>query len=105
MENKIEIKTAPEASDFTAEVDDEKNWTRLKSDINGNSRFVTSWDGYGFNTYAEAVKAANQIGGRRYHTKHYGGGLVFQSIKGHLPYLKKRLISIAAEINKTNSKS
>lgn len=29
--------------------------------------------------YALAVKRANQIGGRKYHTKAFGGGIVFQS--------------------------
>ena len=29
--------------------------------------------------YGIAVKKANSIGGRKYHTKQYGGGIVFQS--------------------------
>ena len=29
--------------------------------------------------YREAVNKARTIGGRKYHTKSYGGGIVFQS--------------------------
>ena len=29
--------------------------------------------------YSIAVKKANKIGGRKYHNKSYGGGIVFQS--------------------------
>jgi hypothetical protein len=34
-------------------------------------------------SYGIAVKRANKIGGRRYHTKQYGGGIVFQSYNIH----------------------
>jgi hypothetical protein len=68
-------------------------WTRIKNDINGNGRYVCHF--LNLNTQAEkaadydtlttsqkyeiAVKRANRIGGRKYHTKAYGGGIVFQS--------------------------
>ena len=67
-------------------------FTRVPSDANGNPRYVVHV--LALNTreeldrdpwipvsdkYALACKRANSIGGRRYHTKRYGGGIVFQS--------------------------
>jgi hypothetical protein len=40
-------------------------------DYDGRARKVTKYD--------IAVKRANKLGGRKYHTKAYGGGIVFQS--------------------------
>jgi len=54
------------------------DWTRLDSDINGNPRYVIHFLNFADN-YPDAVKLANKIGGRKYHTKKYGGGIVFQS--------------------------
>tara|TARA_R110002073_G_scaffold41011_10_gene116272 strand:- start:527 stop:1003 length:477 start_codon:yes stop_codon:yes gene_type:complete len=64
-------------------------WTRVNNDINGNSRSVChyldfkpiDWDNetQGLFTYEQAIKEANKLGGRKFHTKQYGGGLVFQS--------------------------
>lgn len=57
---------------------------RIKNDVNGNPRYVchflnfTKGDGRLFK-YEQAIKLANQIGGRKFHNKQYGGGLVFQS--------------------------
>ncbi len=67
------------------------NWTRIKNDVNGNPRYVVHFldldihgpyegVGYGLSErYAMACKLANTIGGRKYHNKSYGGGIVFQS--------------------------
>ena len=72
------------------------DWTRIKSDGNGNPRYVVHflalvpdldtpeiWDEHGIGTiswkYKQAVKRANKIGGRKFHNKSYGGGIVFQS--------------------------
>ena len=62
---------------------------RIKNDVNGNPRYVCHFldmdvhgaqSGLGLSErYEIAVKLANKIGGRRYHVKNYGGGLVFQS--------------------------
>ena len=65
----------------------ELNWTRINSDVNGKPRFVTHFlnlipDSEGLELsekYDVAVKRANKIGGRRFHNKQYGGGIVFQS--------------------------
>ena len=69
-------------------------WTRVKNDINGNPRYVCHFlnlltdDELGRSgaewipiaqKYAIATKRANQIGGRKYNCKAYGGGIVFQS--------------------------
>lgn len=67
-------------------------FTRVPSDSNGNPRYAVHF--LNLNTREEldrdpwipisdkynlATKRANSIGGRRYHTKRYGGGIVFQS--------------------------
>lgn len=64
------------------------DFTRINNDFYGNPRVVCHF----FNLLTEdeiqnndlstsyniAVKRANKIGGRKYHTKKYGGGIVFQ---------------------------
>ena len=66
------------------------NFTRIKGDVNGNPRYVIHFlqlltekeksdDSNIKERYGIAVKRANKIGGRKYHTKAYGGGIVFQS--------------------------
>jgi hypothetical protein len=64
-------------------------FTRIKNDVNGNPRYVVHFyalDVHGWTSsldvserYAIACKLANKIGGRKHHTKRYGGGIVFQS--------------------------
>lgn len=68
------------------------DWTRINNDSNGNPRYVLHflnlctrteldadpWSPTG-NKYGIAVKRANRIGGKKYHTKSYGGGIVFQT--------------------------
>lgn len=54
------------------------NFTRIDNDINGNPRYVCHFLNIA-DDYNTAVKLANKIGGRKYHTKKYGGGIVFQS--------------------------
>lgn len=79
------------------------DWTRISNDTNGNPRYVCHF--FALLTEAEkhadyakdgesgidaacnslnrqyelAVKRANKIGGRKYHNKRFGGGIVFQS--------------------------
>lgn len=68
------------------------DWTRINNDTNGNPRYVLHF--LSLNTraeldavpwmdvsakYAIAVKRANRIGGKKFHNKQYGGGIVFQS--------------------------
>jgi hypothetical protein len=70
------------------------DWTRVNNDINGNPRyvchflnFITDNDDYDKtgvyigidNKYRLALERAKKVGGKRYHTKRYGGGIVIQS--------------------------
>lgn len=71
------------------------DFERVRNDVNGNPRYVThflnldihgSGNGIGFGLserYAMACKLANKAGGRKYHNKSYGGGIVFQSYNLH----------------------
>lgn len=68
-------------------------FTRIKNDINGNPRYVCHFtellkesekDFSGGwrkiqELYSLASKRANGIGGKKYNTKKFGGGIVFQS--------------------------
>lgn len=67
-------------------------FTRIDNDRNGTPRYVChflrllkeiekgdNWDVDLGVKYKRAVKRANSIGGHKYHTKNYGGGIVFQS--------------------------
>jgi len=73
-------------------------FTRVNNDINRNPRYVCHFlnlsidkDRNDFNAlypghvtsidylYKIALKRAKQIGGRKFHNKQYGGGIVFQS--------------------------
>lgn len=53
-------------------------FTRITNDINGNPRYVCHFLTFG-KDYPAAVRLANTLGGRKYSTKKYGGGIVFQS--------------------------
>lgn len=100
----------------------EIEFTRINNDINGNPRYVchflnllndadkqgTKLDAHKYNMdrsndgklyvtsidiqYERAIKKARKIGGKRFHNKQYGGGIVFQSYS--LPELE-RLINEA----------
>lgn len=66
------------------------DFTRFNSDSNGNPRFVihflqcepepwsTTSDSIS-TRYANVCRLMNQIHGRKFHNKQYGGGIVFQS--------------------------
>ena len=69
---------------------EELRFTRIDNDTWGNPRYVVhffelltpheqGWTGMIDSKYATACKRANTIGGRKYHTKRFGGGIVFQS--------------------------
>ena len=92
--------TTTEPNDLTI------TFTRINHDSNGNPRFVVhflSLDVHGHHTgldlptrYNLACKLANTIGGRKYHTKGYGGGIVFQSYS---------LDELVAAINRITNKN
>ena len=79
----------------------ENDFTKIKNDINGNPRYTIHFlaclpesikqnDTLTISAkYQYAVKLMNKIGGRKYHTKQYGGGIVFQSYS--LPDLIKSI--------------
>ena len=53
---------------------------RIKPDINGNGRMVISWMSIpSAGSYSEAIKMANSVGGKKFHNKQFGGGIVFQA--------------------------
>ena len=73
-------------------------FTRINNDTNGNPRYVCHFlnllsdkeqneiranTSNVFNSvsnmYSEAIFKAKKIGGKKYHNKQYGGGIVFQS--------------------------
>jgi hypothetical protein len=70
------------------------DWTRVNNDINGNPRyvchflnFITDNDDYDKtgvyigidNKYRLALERAKKVGGKKYHNKRYGGGIIIQS--------------------------
>ena len=79
-----------------------QDFTRIKNDVNGNPRYVCHFlqlDVHGWQSnvglsdrYAIACKLANTIGGKKFHTTHSGGGIVFQSYS--LPQLCERINQI-----------
>ena len=62
----------------TISTDSKIEFTRIDNDINGNPRYVCHFLNIA-DDYNEAIRLAHKIGGRKYHTKKYGGGIVFQS--------------------------
>lgn len=78
-----------------------ENFTRVNNDVNGNPRYVIHYSqllsdkdkelypltvspifkvAENLETrYKIALSKAKSIGGKKYHTKNYGGGIVFQS--------------------------
>jgi hypothetical protein len=78
------------------------DFTRIRNDANGNPRHVCHFlhlDVHGWQSkigpserYAIACKLANSIGGKKFHNKQYGGGIVFQEYSGScLQYLCDRI--------------
>lgn len=65
------------------------DFTRINNDVNGNPRYVchyldfkpVNWDEENDKRfdYSDALHIAKQLGGRKFHNKQYGGGVVFQS--------------------------
>lgn len=64
------------------------DFTRINNDTNGNPRYVchfltfqTKDEMLGIEpfSYELALKRARKLGGRKFHNKQYGGGIVFQS--------------------------
>lgn len=54
------------------------NFKRINNDVNGNPRYVFHYLNIA-NEYQTVLKLAKQIGGKKFHNKQYGGGIVIQS--------------------------
>ena len=74
-------------------------FTRVNSDINGNPRYVCHFLNLIKDdekaSYEVAIKRANKLGGRKFHNKQYGGGLVFQCY--NIDDLEKRIVESLKE--------
>ena len=78
-------------------------FTRVNNDINGNPRFVCHFlnlindndTGSISEKYSLALKRSRQLGGRKFHNKQYGGGIVFQMYEGQQIEMSKRINEIA----------
>ena len=76
--------------------------TRVNNDVNGNPRYVVHFLEFLNNEensflpfskkYEYALKKAKKIGGRKFHNKQYGGGIVFQSY--NTDNLKEQIIDV-----------
>jgi len=85
----------------------EDQFTRVNSDVNGNPRYAihflncepAAWVNYDMTLherYLKVCKLMNSIGGRKFHNKQYGGGIVFQSYSlpdtwGHIERVKNQI--------------
>lgn len=87
-------------------------FTRVNNDVNGNPRYVVSYShllnakdetearerakiGNKFFVdyeYQTAINKARKIGGKKFHNKQYGGGIVFQSY--NLTDLEKSILEL-----------
>lgn len=93
------------------------DWARVNNDVNGNPRYVCHFHAFtndadraqalaeqkaGLNNsfidsmYETALKRAKKLGGRKFHNKQFGGGIVFQSsniaaTENHIVQLMEKL--------------
>lgn len=85
-------------------------FTRINNDVNGNPRYVCHF--LNFQTandresplpfsYELALKRAKKIGGKKFHNKQYGGGIVFQSYS--LPETTKDIQNLLNELQNENT--
>ena len=86
-------------------------FTRINNDTNGNPRYVCHflnfitdkdrrvWNGVPevSDRYALALSRSRQFGGRKFHNKQYGGGIVFQSY--NIDDLSERIEKFVAELS------
>lgn len=80
---------------------------RLKSDINGNSRFAVSFFDLEVpvagtrltlgERYSRIVKLANRVGGRRYNCGGFAYGIAFQAYEHQMPGLVSRIRAMQQE--------
>ena len=85
------------------------HFMRIKNDVNGNPRMVchfTHLDVHGpdsgievLQRYAMALALAKTLGGRKFHNKQYGGGIVFQEYPGCLDALCHKINTLVGASN------
>jgi hypothetical protein len=83
-------------------IDENIRLTRINNDVNGNPRYVAHFMDFlndeentflPFNKmYEYALKKAKKIGGKKFHNKQYGGGIVFQSY--NTDQLRKDIVNL-----------
>lgn len=90
-------------------------FTRIKNDTNGNPRYVCHfldfidaktaaehYEEFGLRAisrmYELALSRSRQFGGRKFHNKQYGGGIVFQSY--NIGDLGEKIEKFVAELSK-----
>lgn len=79
-----------------------EHFTRVNNDVNGNPRYVlhfpkllTEEEGRDYShdfvtrQYSIALNRAKKIGGRKFHNKQYGGGILFHA--NNLPALCEKI--------------
>ena len=54
------------------------NYKRINNDTNGNPIYVVHFLAIA-DDYESALKIARKMGGKKFHNKQFGGGIVFQS--------------------------
>ena len=65
-------------------------FTKVKNDVNGNPRVICHWLNFNTSTYEEALEIAKELGGRKFHNKQYGGGIIFGSVY-NTTFLNKKI--------------
>jgi len=74
------------------------DFTRVNNDINGNPRYVCHFLNFlkidEPTNYELALKRSRQLGGRKFHNKQYGGGIVFQMYEGQQEEMSRRISEI-----------
>ena len=85
------------------------NFKKINNDVNGNPRYVCSFyhllsetesNNYDMSVsdqYNLALQKAKSLGGRKYHNKQFGGGIVFGSIF-NIKELENKILEITGYI-------
>lgn len=67
-------------------LEDYINWTRINNDVNGNPRYVCHFLAFNIegdkdidSKYFNALQLAKELGGKKFHNKQFGGGIVFST--------------------------
>lgn len=105
IERKKGREYAPTSSEIQTEIDlieAVKNieFTRVNNNVNGNPRWVCHWLNFipekelytVDSTYQRALNIAKKLGGRKFHNKQYGGGIVFECF--NTDELSKRIVNL-----------